>query len=370
MAFNMKRPIIKGSVLHKASVAKAKAETRESIVSQRSTSADAGLVNAARALGESYRPSEIDYTLDPMKIDLKKKEKAEKEKTMPTEKMPTNFERNVDLQEDIALPGDTPDYNYSGRIADDQEALTLAPKNFKLKPINIDSQDLRVKKATRNLSDPKVNIGKEEMEAIKKAEEDRRRANDPLLSEINDRKELKKAGPDNIDPLTREILDQSDRPKPDYTPEYRKTVKANKVDSINAQLLPSSSDPKLKKADMPSQNQTKYAHENPKYAIKKDIEGKRLNLNNDNGYKLYTEGGETFITYNGVPITENEVPNDIMIGALQDQKEQQQNIDLNSNTPSQSPIEKRDDKIWKGAIKGGKVHQGMRKSGYIPPEER
>jgi hypothetical protein len=48
---------------------------------------------------------------------------------------------------------------------------------------------------------------------------------------------------------------------------------------------------------------------------------------------------------------------------------------LESNTPQQypdssNPIQKRDDGIWNRAIKGGKVHQGMRKSGYIPPEER
>ena len=359
----MKRPVIKGSVLHKTSVAKAKA--KESIVSQRSTSADASLVNAARALGESYRPSEVDYTLDSMKIDLNKKEKAKKDKVYPTEKMPTNFERNVDLKENIILPSDTPNYN-----AKEEEALSLAPKNFKLKPINIDSQDLKIKRATRTLGDYKPTIGKEELEVIKKAEEDRRRANDPLLAEIKDKRELKKAGPDNVDPLTREILDQSDRPKPDYTPEYRKNVKASKIDSVNAQLIPSNSDTKLEKADMPSQKETKLAHENPKYAIKKGVEGKGLDVNNKKGYNITTEKGESFITYNGIPITTNEVPNDIMLEVLQQQKKQQQNIDLNSNTPSQSPAQKRDDKIWKGAIKGGKVHQGMKKSGYIPPEER
>jgi hypothetical protein len=365
MAFNMKRPVIKGSVLHKASVAKAKA--KESIVSQRSTSADASLVNAAKALGESYRPSEVDYTLDSMKIDLNKKEKAKKDKVYPTEKMPTNFERDVDLKENIILPSDTPDYNYNTK---EEKALTLAPKNFKLKPIDIDSQDLKIKKASGEIGDYKPTIGKEEMEVIKKAEENKKRANDSLLAEIKDKRELKKAGPDNVDPLTREILDQSDRPKPDYTPEYRKNVKASKIDSVNAQLLPSNSDPKLEKADMPSQKETKLAHENPKYALKKGVEGKSLNLNSEKGYKVTTENGESFITYNGIPITTNEVPSDIMLNVLREQKKQQQNIDLNSNTPSQSPTQKRDDKIWKGAIKGGKVHKGMRKSGYIPQEER
>jgi len=337
MAFNMKRPVIKGSVSHKTSIAKAK--TKESIVSQRSTSADANLVNAARALGESYKPREVDYNLDPVEINLNKKEKAKKNE----------------------------------ELAKEEEALTLASKNFQLKPINIDSQDLRLKKATRNLSDPKVNISKEEMEVIKKAEEDKRRAKDPLLSEINDRRELKKVGPDNVDPLTREMSYQSDRQHPDYTPEYRKTVEASKVDSINAQLLPSNSDSKLEKADMPSQKKTKLAHENPKYAIKKDIEGQSLDLTNERkntGYSYDYENDQW--SFNNIPITESEVrPADFKGIMTQVNKRRQ----LESNTPQQypntsNPIQKRDDGIWKRAIKGGKVHKGMRKSGYIPPEER
>jgi len=376
MAFNMKRPVIKGSVLHKASMAKAQ--------EIQSVGSDADLISAANELGRSRSVKGIDYSIDSRDIKFKKnknknkkgKEEVaveEQEKTMPTEKMPTNFERNVDLQEDIALPGDTPDYNYSGRIADDQEALTLAPKNFKLKPINIDSQDLRVKKATRNLSDPKVNIGKKEMEAIKKAEEDRRRANDPLLSEINDRRELKKAGPDNVDPLTREILDQSDRPKPDYTPEYRRNAKASKIDSVDAKLLPNNSDPKLKKAEIPAPKETKLAHENPKYAIKRDIEGQSLNLNNERkntGYRYDYENDQW--SFNNMPITESEVRPAEFKGIMTEVNRRRQ---LESNTPQQypdssNPIQKRDDGIWKRAVKGGKAQQNMRKSGYIPPEER
>ena len=85
MAFNMKRPIIKGTPLHKASIAKAK----ESIVSQRRTQADGGLVQAAGYLGESYVPHGVDFSIDSpdmsiTKQDLKevlgkKKEKKEKD---------------------------------------------------------------------------------------------------------------------------------------------------------------------------------------------------------------------------------------------------------------------------------------------------
>jgi len=415
MAFNMKRPMIKGSVLHKASVARAE----KPVVSQEVSKADSSLVGAAQALGKSNNPNIIDYTLDNVDVDIdkdakkvdgkkiyesikdrlkrkrKEKEAPKVEEEIKEEVVTTNEEEtepeiednwsegesDIDKIEDYfpddnssvdntyttedndnyrSAPVDTPknpnDLRKQTPIGPANEQVTesdpllreiedksefnatLAPKNFKLKPIDIDSQDLKIKKATRVLDDYKPTVSEEEI-----------RANDPLFKEISD---------------------QSDRPKPDYTPEYRRNAKASKIDSVDAKLLPNNSDPKLKKAEIPAPKETKLAHENPKYAIKKGVEGKSLGLNNTKGYSVTTEKGESVITYNGVPITTSEVPNDIMLEVLQEQKKQQKNIDLNSNTPSQSPTQKRDDGVWKRAIKGGKVHQGMRKSGYIPPEER
>ena len=74
MAFRMNRPIIKGTANHKASIAKAKAK---SVVSQSRTKADAGLIAASNALGKSYKPSEIDFELDKINIDVPEK-KAKK----------------------------------------------------------------------------------------------------------------------------------------------------------------------------------------------------------------------------------------------------------------------------------------------------
>jgi len=80
MAFRMNRPIIKGTANHKASIAKAKAQ---SVVSQSRTKADAGLVGAADALGKSYKPAEIDFELDKINIDVP--EKKEKKPLTPEE---------------------------------------------------------------------------------------------------------------------------------------------------------------------------------------------------------------------------------------------------------------------------------------------
>ena len=85
MAFKMKRPIIKGTPLHKAST--------ESIVAQTRTQADGTLVDAGGALGRSYIPIAIDYSntsglidfgddKDDKKKDVKKvKKKKENTKT-------------------------------------------------------------------------------------------------------------------------------------------------------------------------------------------------------------------------------------------------------------------------------------------------
>ena len=78
MAFNMKRPIIKGTPLHKASIAKAK----ESIVSQARTQADASLVSGGRLLGESYVPGAIDFSIDIPEIDLKKETRVKIKKLL------------------------------------------------------------------------------------------------------------------------------------------------------------------------------------------------------------------------------------------------------------------------------------------------
>ena len=78
MAFKMNRSIIKGTANHKASIAKAKAK---SIVAQASTKADASLVEAARVLGQSYKPRAIDFTID--QPDIKIPEKTEGKTKQP-----------------------------------------------------------------------------------------------------------------------------------------------------------------------------------------------------------------------------------------------------------------------------------------------
>jgi len=93
MAFKMNRPVIKGTPLHKASIAKA---TSESIVTQTRTQADGTLVAAAGVLGKSYIPAAIDFSQDNKAIKIPKNKKKKKEKIdRSDEKTATKIESGI-----------------------------------------------------------------------------------------------------------------------------------------------------------------------------------------------------------------------------------------------------------------------------------
>jgi hypothetical protein len=411
MAFNMKRPVIKGSVLHKASVRNS--EERQGVES------NADLISAASNLGKSRGVQGIDYSIESKDVKFKKAEKKKDDSTDsfrnkcigpgcpaedkedekkiidnwsqgendPDEIDPGYFDKdgesiNTGVVNDKAgytsMPVIPPPNPNDLRV---ERSITLAPKNFKLKPIRIDSEDLKIKKASGEIGDYKPTIGKEELEVIKKAEENKRRANDPLLAEINNRRKLKKEeyGPENVDPLTKEILDQSDMPKPDYTPEYRKNVKASKVDSIDPKSIKTdvNFDPKFKKSK-------RLAHEDGKNYVPTNlpdgIAGNFYNGPNKNTYvPSIDDNGRLQVTWNGRVLAEHEVPDKKLKEYSKIIDDKYKELDANDpllqqitqkRTIGPSPAQKRDDGIWKRAVKGGKAQQNMRKSGYIPPEER
>jgi hypothetical protein len=131
MAFNMNRPIIKGTSLHKASIAKAKSE---SIVSQARVSADSSLVGAGELLGESYIPAAIDFSIDRSEPTLTKKDlenhtpkvknpKVKKEKEKVVEKTPGPAITLEDIQQS----------NKDAKIDTDKKAKNSEKKKVKTK---------------------------------------------------------------------------------------------------------------------------------------------------------------------------------------------------------------------------------------------
>lgn len=81
MAFKMRSPIIKGTKLHKDSIAKAKSN---SIVAQTRTSADPSLVTMGDIVGKSKNIGEIDYSLDTGFTGGERRDKAKKESGIET----------------------------------------------------------------------------------------------------------------------------------------------------------------------------------------------------------------------------------------------------------------------------------------------
>ena len=236
---------------------------------------------------------------------------------------------------------------------------SLAPKNFKLKPIEIDSKDLQLQKQTRTL---------DEVMNEQKERKDQRKAADKLTFDKN-------LNISNEKNLTSDLVDSiNEKQSKKIKVQPKKDIEASKIKTIKPKNMPTPDiTGKLDTVDMPAPKETKLAHENPKYAIKRDIEGQSLNLNNERkntGYSYDYENDQW--SFNNMPITESEVRPAEFKGIMTEVNRRRQ---LESNTPQQypdsfNPIQKRDDGIWNRAIKGGKVHQGMRKSGYIPPEER
>ena len=135
MAFNMKRPIIKGTPLHKASIAKAK----ESIVSQKRTQADASLVGAGNALGESYIPAAIDYSIDQKAIKIpesgekkvKKGKKGKKEIDMAELlKEDEDIVENAGLDDKRTVNPNKKDKGYKNwKVREEKENIRLAEEN-------------------------------------------------------------------------------------------------------------------------------------------------------------------------------------------------------------------------------------------------
>ena len=433
MAFNMKRPIIKGTPLHKASIAKAKTD---SIVAQTRTAGDPSLVDAGRALGRSYIPEAIDFSKDGLidfgDVEAREGVEARKKKGKKKVKVKEKYDDSGLVNPDTQGGDYNFDINYSEEEkkeekkkeekrdkSGDKKATKIKPtkpgesKGKKRKAPDLETRDMLygdTESADSEYVAPYVEEAEDE-DVIEDAgldnepdmsnvesgnannrgyknwkvrEEERNIAEAEALKARMDAEQEKREN----DPLTKNILDQSDMPQPNYTPEYRDIKNASKTPRKGLQELPTNNTtPNLSEVEMPPEKNKVFAHENPKYKVaNKDIEGRGINLNNNKGYRVTTENGESVITYNGVPITTSEVPPEIMMGVLKDEQQQQQDIDLSSQTPNQfpNPVQKkddgisktaiksknaekmRDDRIYRNARKDGPVRRNMIKSGYEP----
>jgi len=297
MAFNMNRPIIKGTALHKASIAKAK-----TVVAQTRTKADASLVRAGELLGESYKPDSIDYTIDQPELKIPKKKEKEEPETPEVKVKKVKKVKKVEKNKELT-PGQ---YYTPGTISDD----------FDVEAVN------EAKKAEKE--------GKKTAKQIKKEEDEKKNIE---IRKRNQEKDEARAyfGPDVK--LTQPKLD-----------EYREIIKAEE----GFEEIPEQDDPEWWQIEQQErEKETKLE----KIAYKPQIlpDEPATTATRKPKSSDYRWGGTGGWKYKG---------------------EDKYKTDLENWKQSQSPIDMRDDRIWKNAIKNGTVHENMRKSGYVPRDEQ
>ena len=374
MAFKMNRPVIKGTASHKASIAKAKST---SIVAAAEQGADSTLVAAGKELGLSNVGQSIDFGIESTKLDFKRKKgKKKKKKEGLTEEEFNELMKEDDDDDDFSgiedgakietgevEPYTSPDPGTKGA---EERARRIrlqraARRNKAAKKHNIKVEDLEAKeingkreffpkegavggsygakgggtgsggtqwsdelgrfriptggvgdKVIANLSPKDKEVYDAEMERRASQEEAEFKASKPKTGNVS---------MDDIN--TQQIITGNVRLNPktntyEYTDVYRKTKATTADKKLNSQT--------------PSLPLTTTS-EKPKQSDFRD--------------KKNPFGG--------------------LITTADQQKKALKAWYAAGNTDSL--LKKRDDRIWNGAIKGGKVHENMRKSGYIPRNE-
>lgn len=398
MAFKMNRSVIKGTPLHKASIAKAKSD---SIVAQTRTTPESSLVTAAGALGESYIPALIDFSIHKRGFKLPKAEDKntgnssrtkKRVKTKKDKKKEANIDKSndktatkiegaekvkVEEKEPVKakpidiLVGDKEradakyiapyveeaededdDFSY---IENDNSGSTESSANTKNKPYRNwkrrqEEENIAAAEATKKRLDDASR--KREEEAVSKGELDTRLTEAEVGGEEEDdfsyienepTIESKKAEEyKSPEAGTKEAEELSLRQKK----ASRKRTDANSLDiePKEAELLPSAkTEVELKQAGKAPKPKAKIpkAHDNPKYKIKqpkRDSEGNLISMGGSTsspGYSYEEESDQW--SYNGRPIEQYEVPEEFVDS--QDEQNQERddrvmNQNLNSNTPS------------------------------------
>ena len=313
MAFNMNRPLIKGTPLHKASIAKAKAE---SIVAQTRTQADSSLVGAGNALGRSYIPAAIDYSIDQKAIKIPKgkekpnpKPKKEKEIDMD-ELLKEDEDEIVDagLDDERAVNPNKKDRGYKNwKVREEEENIRLAEEN----KARLDAASAKRKEAQR-LKD--IQMNRKENIIIEA----------PLVEAIGG-KQINQYTKEQKDRLASEGVWNKDAEKMVLPEEVVNGKFVSKAKGRNLEVV--ATDPK-------SNNQTNNTVVEEKEAPKASS-GKQRRL--DLKYKLA-----------GPSVRAN------------------MEADGYTRSNGKSPVEMRDDRIYRNARADGPVRKNMIKGGYTP----
>lgn len=422
MAFKMNRPVIKGTANHKASIAKAKSE---SIVAQTRTQADTGLITAADAVGQSFSPKEIEYgtSMDAFKVpkkDDKKKAGKKKNKKEKTRKERIREEYDREHPSGTLFPNDDGGYQYydaDGKLVskkvydkDGNEVkkeksktgekivdgvktaiggivgvpLVIGKGLFKFGEDIIDEFGNKVEGAiediTKSAEESKKNrektkaereAAKLEADKLKQAELDKKEIEKALALERRNEEKLKKR-------LIREEAAERRRNRNKKGKIEVGEVKTTGIgdQQINQQTRQYTKEQR-ERLDTGEEGGNVWSKEEERYVLPEEIvdgefvskaEGETIIVSPNIKGKTTEPVVEEKKTTTTTP-TEKPKPSDFRTkknafgGTL---TAQQQYKDALKEYYSKSPMDMRDNRIYRNAIKGGVVQQNMIKSGYIP----
>ena len=411
MAFNMKRPIIKGTVLHKRSMALAK--KKKSIVTPATVGADQALVQAGEWMGKSNIGEAVDFTIDQDQIDWskvkgkdnKKKKKWTKKDTIET--IAKNDQISLDEAEQRyqdSLKGDTEktkkkdtwyrDSDNDGNVLTRTlDKIKLAIKNAKTKKEKkvlenkqeelLKIESLRIKPLPTEESEPKLTKASEYV---------------PITTADTDRF-VDAAEARGYDMSTQEGWDAAenagkyDEEKDKWVftgvevgePTEGEDAELIAIREQQARELEAKKEEKRKKQEEANKKRTLEFEK--KKAEAQEFYGPDVVVTKEK-YDDYFErkaagdfdmpvieeeddlepGEEGYEEQERKRFLEKDEDNDGMPDYLQIEPEfKSSDLERKQSGPIEQQI---NDRIWGYAKKGGLIHKNMRKRGYIPQEER
>ena len=319
MAFNMKRPMIKGTPVHKASIAKAKAQ---SIVAQTRTQADSALVGAAQSMGKSYVPAAIDYT-----ISSKQEYKSSGNETKKGgNKSKSNKEtEKVEVLDPKDYPGSTLE-GMSKQAVEGTGPETEAGRGY-VQPANKNPRVMTEEEFKAMGKEKNLRITKEESEKVISG-------NDKTVEELQ-KKEFERLQKER-ERKKQEKIDQKKEEE-----ERKRQEKIDQKEYENNEIL-EKDDPDI--GDM-------------------DYDG------NNNGIPDNQEQKKT--TVKETPPSERtreQKEDDKIYNDFRTSKYKKKKMIEGGYTPieGKSPVEMRDDRIYRNALSDGPIRKNMIKGGYTP----
>ena len=366
MAFRMNRPIIKGTASHKASIAKAKAEARP-VVAQTRTQGDTSLISLSEELGKSRVGKNIDYTQAKPDIKIpkgKKKLSVDSDKAQAAEQYTVSERDLIKNSDGDWVPkqgaksikyGDTWDSEEGWK--DDGREVYFSPEGKEISKEEADELSRRFDPTTDTDAE-KERIAREKIkENLKRiAAESKKIRERDLTGSVADWDNAK---------FTKEIIGG------------KMGGKLISGEGVTTQAIGGKAIANYNKQQLARLNtEGVFSEDAGRMVLPEEIVDGKFVSQATEGIVVESRRADR-ATMGKSDLTPRQIRekkladkkwNDPRTG--QYVKDQMIREGYIPESGAESAALMRDDRIWRTAVKGGVVHQNMRKSGYIPPNER